>query len=685
MMRDHRPRKIVLLSDGTCNSSVKAQKTNIWRLYNAIPPLPDKNGNNTQIAFYDDGVGTMGFRPLMLLGAVFGWGLSRNVKQLYEDLCRHYRPGDKVYIFGFSRGAFTARVLVDMINRVGIIDTSKSVSGWSRRDLHREDLHDGVSLKTEKEFKRAVHTAYKSYRNGKWRGRLIPRIYSSLFRAGRELLLRSHVPSQKDFKDRFCYPDRHDPEPIEFVGCFDTVDALGLPIDELAYVWDQLVFPYKFNDEQLSGIVKKAAHAIAVDDERHTFHPVLWDHSRDNKDRITQVWFSGMHANVGGGYPEDHLSYVPLCWMMDQIDRQTVGPQGLVFDAAQKSYFQKCQNYNGLIHNSRRGAGVLYRFKPRNIARNWNAVATDPANSKDVNIHHSVLDRIMDRNAGYSPAGIPDNFRIADEKGCYVPQSGNKYYLSPDANKARGSFLSWAEDFIAWGRAAYFVMISSFLYVLLMPFIHLKLPALKVDAGMYQSYAEYPINLLESFIKSVGIDFTVWGIHIAGAWTESWKLATGNFYGAVLVFVLSYLAGVYFKKRCFTLSDEGWAEYKVMPRTLAKAEKGWFARVANWFRTNPSSQFLSQAIVHVLFPVVFFSGLVAVGIFIIDHGREGLLAQKDKIICTSASPLNVNVPVEDTKYPDGKGYLAVYEGNSQKIIGYIEAKDLSLSKLCPDR
>lgn len=685
-MSENKSRKIVLLSDGTCNSSVSAQKTNIWRLYNAIPPLPDKNGDNTQIAFYDDGVGTMGFRPLMLLGAIFGWGLSRNVKQLYEDLCRHYRPGDKIYIFGFSRGAFTARVLVDMINRVGIINTNKSVSGWSRRELE-QDTENGASLKIEKEFKRAVHTAYKSYRKGKWEGRIIPKLYSKPFRFIREVFLRSHVPNHDMFKKKFSHSLEKDPQPIEFVGCFDTVDAMGLPIDELAFVWDRLVFPYKFNNEQLSDIVKKAAHAIAVDDERHTFHPVLWDHSLENADRITQVWFSGMHANVGGGYPEDQLSYVPLCWMIDQIDRQIVGQQGLTFDADQKSHFQKCQNYNGLMHNSRRGAGVLYRYKPRNIEKSWQAVVKDPLNIKkvtEISIHQSVLDRIMDRNAGYSPAGIPTDFQIANSKGSYMPQPGTKYHQNSQNTELRGRFLSWAEDFIALGRAAYFFMISSFLYLLLMPFIHAKLPLLKIDPGFLKMNVDIPINWIGSFIKFLGIDFTLWGVNFFGSWIEGWKLAPVNFYGAILVFILSYMIGVYFKKRCHTLADEGWADYKQMPRSLTLKEKSWIARVAHWNRTHWFPQSASHVVVHILFPIVFFSGLVAISLFVVDRGRESVIAKSDDVICSAARNVDASTPAAKTKYPQENRYLAVYEGDRQNILGYVKSKELSLNIICPD-
>lgn len=111
---------------------------------------------------------------------------------------------------------------------------------------------------------------------------------------------------------------------MAFVGLWDTVDAYGLPIDEMTRGWDQWVWPLSLPTHACSAIVERACHAIALDDERHTFHPVLFDESSEpvratiHEERISQVWFAGVHSNVGGGYPDDSLAHVPLCWMADQ-------------------------------------------------------------------------------------------------------------------------------------------------------------------------------------------------------------------------------------------------------------------------------------------------------------------------------------------------------------------------------
>src|SRR5471030_2889321 len=110
-------RNIVLLSDGTGNSSAKVWRTNVWRTFEAL----DLSGND-QVAFYDDGVGTSSFKPMAILGGAFGFGLRRNVIALYKFACRNYHSSDdELFGFGFSRGAFTIRIVMGMIDSQGLI------------------------------------------------------------------------------------------------------------------------------------------------------------------------------------------------------------------------------------------------------------------------------------------------------------------------------------------------------------------------------------------------------------------------------------------------------------------------------------------------------------------------------------------------------------------------------------
>src|SRR5688500_9873586 len=119
-----RPKSIILFSDGTGNSSAKLFKTNVWRMYEAVDLGPSAEGKRDQISYYDDGVGTSSFKPLTVLGGAFGWGLQRNVLDIYRYACRNYREGDDIYAFGFSRGAFTARLVVALIASQGLVRSS---------------------------------------------------------------------------------------------------------------------------------------------------------------------------------------------------------------------------------------------------------------------------------------------------------------------------------------------------------------------------------------------------------------------------------------------------------------------------------------------------------------------------------------------------------------------------------
>src|SRR5882757_4101911 len=110
-------KNIVLLSDGTGNSSAKLFKTNVWRLFQAL----DTTDPDQQVAYYDNGVGTSSFKLFAILGGVFGFGLKRNIIDIYSFCCRNYAEGDKIYGFGFSRGAFTIRVVAGFIARIGLV------------------------------------------------------------------------------------------------------------------------------------------------------------------------------------------------------------------------------------------------------------------------------------------------------------------------------------------------------------------------------------------------------------------------------------------------------------------------------------------------------------------------------------------------------------------------------------
>src|SRR4051812_7400838 len=309
------PKNIVLFSDGTGNSSAKLFKTNVWRLYEATDlRRPD------QVAYYDDGVGTSPFKPYALLGGALGLGLKRNVKHIYAFLCRNYEPGDRIYAFGFSRGAFTIRILIGLVHNQGL-----------------------VSATTESELWRLVEARWRAYRK------------PARIRIVREMRKQLHAPTPSTSAAANAQVK------FTFVGLWDTVAAYGLPADELTHAWDEYVWPLSMSDRIPSSSIEKAFHALSLDDERQTFHPVLWTevHEPQNansehldNERISQVWFTGVHSNIGGGYSDDSLSFVSLDWIMQEASNR-----GLRYVAGAHEQVKAEMAANGPIYDSRKGLG----------------------------------------------------------------------------------------------------------------------------------------------------------------------------------------------------------------------------------------------------------------------------------------------------------------------------------------
>jgi len=370
------PKNIVVCSDGTGNSAIKGRGTNVFKLYEAV----DLHGHEQnpdlarQVAFYDDGVGTERFKPLQLLGGAFGLGLSRNIRQLYADLVRTFEPGDQIYLFGFSRGAYTVRALAGLITTCGVLDAGK--------------------FSNDDDLKAAVRRAYCEYRR-KYRttlGRYVRRPYTA--------------ESAHEFRERESAREVS----IKFIGVWDTVDAVGLP-DDVAAPINVLVYRFQFPDLKLSPLVERACQALSIDDERRTFHPVMWNEEGETTGRIEQVWFAGVHANVGGGYPKQGMSLVALNWMMTKAEAA-----GLRFLKGDRNEYHEHNNVTDKLYNSRAGLAVYYRYTPRDIAAMCRVHHTTPR------IHVSAVERIAQATEGYAPGNIPttDTVEVTDNGGASV-------------------------------------------------------------------------------------------------------------------------------------------------------------------------------------------------------------------------------------------------------------------------
>jgi uncharacterized protein (DUF2235 family) len=300
-------KRLVICCDGTWNTPDQRRggrpaPTNVVNV--ALSVTPKDGGGREQRTFYHRGVGTN--RLERIRGGAFGFGLSRDVRDTYRFLVQNYEPGDELFFFGFSRGAYTARSTVGFVRTCGI--------------LRREQEH-------------RIDEAYELYRNRDHRTH--PRgVEAQLFR-------RSHAHETR----------------IRFIGVWDTVGALGIPLSGGRLV-NLLNRRWQFHDTTLSSQVDAAFHALAIDEQRGPFRPALWQKSaRANGQRLEQVWFAGTHSDVGGGYPEPELAEVALRWMVDrarscglEFSTADFGPEAL-----------------GKLHDSRTGFYRLVRPYRREI------------------------------------------------------------------------------------------------------------------------------------------------------------------------------------------------------------------------------------------------------------------------------------------------------------------------------
>ncbi|WP_426441939.1 DUF2235 domain-containing protein [Bradyrhizobium genosp. P] len=563
------PKNIVLLSDGTGNSSAKVLKTNVWRLFQLL----DVRDPASQIAFYDDGVGTSSFKLFAMLGGIFGFGLKRNVIAIYSFCCRNYQKGDQIYCFGFSRGAFTIRVVAGLIASQGIIPFNNS----------------------EADLARFAADAYRAYRR-RYSGGIL-KAFSRVgidLRAIRDCGIRRwrHMWGQAETAPAIAG------ESIRFVGIWDTVDAYGGPIQEMTRAIDYWVWPLSMPDHFMSARIHRACHALALEDERDAFHPVIWDerYVRDNavvegrsktswlfdinhdprpaalqladppphlrtdlpladRERISQVWFTGVHSDIGGGYPQNGLSYVTLDWMLDRakayglryLDQQreiTVDP---LIDPTDK------------LNDSRKGLAGYYRYKPRNVLdiyrepsyklsvrddmrRIWRLLRHQhdpqteilndlhPSVKRPVEpvptpaIHHSVFDRIIEGIDRYAPVVIPRAYKWVDATG--AANAGP--YQAVDKGEPRSLVQDDVWNWVWLRRVVYFLTAFATAFVAFIPYFVIYAPGFGRDT----------VGPVINPIINAGASFLP-------GFLDPWFVAFRNAPGFVLIGVVAIFAFMY--------------------------------------------------------------------------------------------------------------------------------------------
>lgn len=289
-------KRLIICCDGTWNE-LSRYPTNVVKLAQAVKPFTEENGQRVaQVVYYQPGLGTNWYDRIP--GGAFGWGIDHNIQTAYEFLCFNYEPGDEIYLFGFSRGAYTSRSLAGMIYNAGLI---------KREHL---TIVNRVAQAGDKQLSK-VEEAYEIYRN------------------------RAIDPKHQraiEFRDRYGVRDLTGDSqiPITLLGCWDTVGALGIPdlapVLPLNKVINQR---YRFHDHQLNPKIQAALHAVAIDERRKVFDVTHMEPSANHSSRnFRQVWFPGDHGCVGGG-TKDHtgLSNNALRWMMDSIQALQLGLQ----------------------------------------------------------------------------------------------------------------------------------------------------------------------------------------------------------------------------------------------------------------------------------------------------------------------------------------------------------------------
>jgi uncharacterized protein (DUF2235 family) len=301
-------KRLVVCLDGTWNDADSGKAdTNVARLARAIRATTNTHGV-PQLVLYLRGVGTSGLTAERVIAGATGLGIDDNIRSAYMFLAQNYVPrdnatgyqGDEIHLFGFSRGAFSARSLSGFIGACGL--------------LKRQKLGD-------------LGKAWDYYR-------------------------KPGIRNPDDFM-AMTGSESHRGVTIRFLGVWDTVGALGIPSFLFSGISAKM---YGFHDTSPSKIVRHGAHALAVDEHRDEFIPTLWTGQAPVGSTIEQVWFAGAHSDVGGGYVDGRLADIPLLWMASRA-----ASTGLVFDP---SVLPQTLEPLAPLHESRQGFSAKDRFTP---------------------------------------------------------------------------------------------------------------------------------------------------------------------------------------------------------------------------------------------------------------------------------------------------------------------------------
>ncbi len=461
-------KNIILCSDGTGQKGGYGADSNVYKLYRAVNL---HTAECEQISFYDNGVGTTednsdskANKFIRAISGGFGFGFLDNVCSLYSFLAEHYEIGDRIYFFGFSRGAATVRACTGFITTCGLLDKNK--------------------VNNDQEWTHCLQQAVLAYQKHKTQPQLA-----------------------QDFKARYAIHDKQfavDGElKIHFVGVWDTVSALGfskdwsLLLDPLFVMLDNVsdhFFPHCFYRYGLSKNIDHAYHALSIDDARKTFHPKVWNEVKpEYKDvNVEQVWFAGVHSNVGGGYPRTGLSNVAFDWMMTRAEKH-----GLHFIHEDRAMAAAHSDATGKLFNSRDGLGCYYRYQPRNLSK----LCEKNGQSKlrgNIKIHDTVIKRLQLGFAGYAPSYMPSEFEIV-ATDLKTPARKVTIIDKDEWHQAANETESWINK----RRALYHVFMELSLLLVVISGLMWKYPPAAITPYLHSGGAEEPVFFVFRWLHSI--------------------------------------------------------------------------------------------------------------------------------------------------------------------------------------
>ncbi len=614
-------RRIVVFADGTGNA-FSHQESNVWRLYQAVDQT-----QGDQAVYYIPGVGTQSIKPLAAIDGATGLGVPENVRKLYRFICWGWEPGTEIWMFGFSRGAFTIRTLAALISHQGLMPRRIGGLPVSEADMIANSEYAWRSYR-----QKTTPTPFHSH----------PTIATTRTLLGVWWRLRKGHKRFEQARAELDLPgnaERRRP-PIRMLGLFDTVEAFGMPIEELRPAVNRLIWPVSFRNERCSPLVRNVRHALAIDDERQTFHPVRFDQQQlERGQSIQEVWFPGMHSDVGGGYPDDALAMIPLHWIATEAMAL-----GLSLKQEAHEAWALRASPMAALHDSREGVSALYRYDPRQI------LAGHEHGGPPV-LHHSVAVRVAHDPSRYGPVNLPDAFTFLQAKrpgGSAASIVENQRATATDGAMQKISMpdptiLEHARDIVWWRRLHYFVMLWTLLGLAALPWFT---PLLTADnPGSAQAAA--PSIFGEALFLARGA--WTWLVDALGAVTPG---AAARWLGAmkahplvslclILLFVLMFARGVKLQRQIRDISRIAWLKpvngeqpgYTPLP-SMAFARR---------LRSSPTMVRFYEIVTDYVLPIALTIAMI--GAILVLGSRAAVNASTaNGRICTNANPPSGGAP-----------------------------------------